>query len=261
MLVGMQKTAVIVPCYNEAERLRPNEFSKAVDENSQLFFIFVDDGSTDGTALVLEELCRSHAKQMFLVRLDKNAGKAEAVRQGFLKAFAGDYVYVGYWDADLATPLSAVGVFCDVLDVKKAGLVMGSRVGLMGRKIRRNQVRHYLGRIFATGASFVLGLRVYDTQCGAKLFRRTPALESVFRVPFSVNWIFDVEVLARLLVIERRQGGVSVRSSTVELPLEEWNEVGGSKIKFKDLFLSGLGLVKIFLFMRSARMQEEFLKG
>ena len=49
-------------------------------------------------------------------------------------------------------------------------------------------------------ASLILHARVYDTQCGAKLFRRSAALEAALADPFLSRWSFDVELLGRMLI-------------------------------------------------------------
>jgi hypothetical protein len=116
-------------------------------------------------------------------------------------------------------------------------MVFGSRVKLLGRRIVRKPHRHYLGRIFATVVSNVLRLPVYDTQCGAKLFRRTSQLAVVLQNPFRSRWIFDVEILARFI---HTCGIEYVKNSVYEYPLAEWCDIGGSKVKPGD-FLKALG--------------------
>lgn len=234
----MDKVCLVVPCYNEAERLDSEAFLSAVREIDGLHLLFVDDGSTDATPDVLRRLMeRLPAGRGRLLPLERNVGKAEAVRRGILGAFAdapADLLAVGYWDADLSTPLAAVSDLAGALRAAEAtSVVLGSRVKLLGRQIDRRAIRHYSGRVFATLASLALRLPVYDTQCGAKLFRASPETREVFEPPFVTRWAFDVELLARLA---RRYGqDIGVRKVVVEYPLREWTDVPGSKVRVRDL--------------------------
>ncbi len=230
---------VVIPCYNEARRLRTDAFAVFFSEpaNADITLLFVNDGSLDATLAVLQTL---HARFPDRVRvLDKqpNAGKAEAVRHGMLHALRlPGCAITGFWDADLATPLAQIPDLAAVLGAN-AGLTMvfGARVRLLGRRIHRRPLRHYLGRFFATVASSVLRLPIYDTQCGAKLFRVTPELAEVLREPFESRWIFDVELLARFMA-RHRGSPEAVRDRIYEYPLPEWTDVAGSKVRAADFF-------------------------
>ncbi len=209
--------------------------------------MFVDDGSTDDTPLVMERLRQQHPRQICTLRLSRNVGKAEAVRRGVQIALRRRPAMVGYWDADLATPLDSITKFAEVLRGRpELTLVMGSRVALLGRQIRRSGRRHFVGRVFATAASLVLGLSVYDTQCGAKLFRVTDATRAIFSRPFYSRWVFDVEILARMVVAAHRDTGGSVRETIYEYPLESWQDVHGSRLMRLDFFVAGIDLAGIY---------------
>jgi dolichyl-phosphate beta-glucosyltransferase len=238
----LAEAVVTVPCYNEADRLKSAIFIEFVREHREIMFIFVDDGSTDNTGQLLKSMSESEAANIRFITLETNRGKAEAVRQGTLNAVASGAKYVGYWDADLATPLKSILEF--LAELKKNShllLVMGARVQLLGRTIVRNRYRHYLGRVFATVASFVLRMPVYDTQCGAKMFVATESIALAFRDPFISRWVFDVEILARLV----RRSNVNPRVAIFEYPLFEWYDVKGSKIKPKDFWIALWDLARI----------------
>jgi len=246
---SLTEVAVTVPCYNEADRLKCDAFINFVREHRDVMFIFVDDGSTDNTAHLLKSISRSEPNNVQLITFKSNRGKAEAVRQGTLSAIAAGAKYVGYWDADLATPLNPILEFVSELKKKSDLLVvMGARVQLLGRTILRKRYRHYLGRVFATVASAVLRIPVYDTQCGAKMFVASEPVRLVFRDPFLSRWVFDVEILARLVC----NGNVNPHVAICEYPLLEWHDVKGSKIKLRDFWVAFWDLGRIhFAYNRS----------
>jgi hypothetical protein len=123
-------------------------------------------------------------------------------------------------------------------------MIIGSRVKLLGRHIERRPSRHYLGRFFATAASAVLGLAVYDTQCGAKLFRASSAI-SFFQQPFCSRWIFDVEIIARLIQARRGKESRQPEQVIYEVPLLAWKDIPGSKLKYSDFVRAAWELLRI----------------
>lgn len=238
-------TTLVVPCYNEAGRLDRAAFERFAKSRPDVGFVFVDDGSSDATGELLDALAAALPGQAEVLRLPRNAGKAEAVRRGALAALAGGARYVGYWDADLATPLEALPELEALLDAQpELELVCGSRVRLLGREIERRALRHYLGRVFATAASLVLELPIYDTQCGAKLLRAGDTARALFADPFVSGWVFDVELLARL-VVARRHGGTPAARAIREHPLAVWRDVAGSKVQPADALRAARDLLRI----------------
>jgi glycosyltransferase involved in cell wall biosynthesis len=242
----MAKTVIVVPCFNEAERLRAAVFRGFCSREPGIRFVFVNDGSTDATLDRLRELEESDPDRFGVVDQQPNQGKAEAVRNGMLAAFRSRPRFAGYWDADLATPLDEIPRFVQVMNERAiCEMVFGARVQLLGRSIERNPLRHYLGRVFATAASLTLDLPVYDTQCGAKLFRVSPDIEALFAEPFCSGWIFDVEIIARL--IDARRGSDLPQPTDViyEIPLDRWQDVAGSRVRPLDFFRALFQIARI----------------
>lgn len=244
------KVIVIVPCFNEANRLRPSKFMQFMKENPTYSFLFVDDGSTDSTAHILKSItgqCRSAS----LFRMPKNKGKAEAVRLGILEAMNLDCDLVAFLDADLSAPLSALIAMTREYEKRPDTLcISGARVRLLGRNIQRSIVRHYVGRIFATIIAFLFDLRIYDTQCGAKLFRNAPEIRAVFSAPFQSSWIFDVEIFLRLRRALQKQD-VPLEHAAREIPLAEWVDHGKSRMHLKDFLRIPFDTLRIYLKYRN----------
>lgn len=237
---------LVIPCYNEAERLDVAAFASLAASRPGLRLVFVDDGSTDRTFAMLEELRAFLRSDVEIVRQEGNSGKAEAVRCGLLHAIASGSGVVGFADADLATPPDELLRMMRDMDARPVAVLLGARVRLLGTRIERRAVRHYLGRIFATLASLALRIPVYDTQCGAKLFLATPALGAALARPFRSRWIFDVELLDRLL---RGSAGVErvTQEQMRELPLARWRDVSGSTLRVGSMLRAGLQLLVLVL--------------
>lgn len=241
-------TIIVVPCYNEAKRLPQQQFLDYVQQHEEVAFLFANDGSSDDTLKVLKSLTEKH-ERLLMMDIQPNGGKAEAVRRGVMHAAQHyDATYIGFWDADLATPLFEIGNFITWAD-KGFDMIMGLRLMRLGAKVRRKKLRHYLGRCFATCASMMLNLPVYDTQCGAKIFNRR-VTEVLFSTPFITRWLFDVEILARY---EKEFGAKDAERKIYELPLFQWEDVDGSRLKKSDFFRAPIELLKI----RKAYMRKK----
>ena len=210
--------ALVVPCYNEAERLDPEAFLQFVATHPGVQLVMVDDGSQDATGEILERMRAAAPASVTTLRHSPNRGKAETVRAGIL------------------APLGAIDDFLTVLRLRPTvEFVLGSRVMLMGRDIRRKATRHYFGRVFATAVSHALDLPVYDTKCGAKILRANAATATLFDPPFRSPWIFDVELIARYLRLPIGPGEPARRDRLYELVLPACHDRPGSRLRWHDL--------------------------
>lgn len=234
---------LVIPCYNEEQRLPVDELRRFALAGTRVQFLLVNDGSRDGTLRLIESLAAEDPERFSVLNLERNSGKAEAVRRGILAAFERRPDLVGFWDADLATPLSELPDFLTIFETSpEIEMVFAARVRLLGRSISRNPRRHYVGRVGATLISSSLGLAVYDTQCGAKLFRVSNSMREVFAEPFLSRWIFDVEVIARFV---RLRGRDVAATAIYELPIKVWHDVKGSKVRSTDFIRALRDLWKI----------------
>jgi len=215
-------------------------------ENRAVRFLFVDDGSSDETWSRMEDIKSGAGDRIELLKLAENLGKGEAVRCGVLAGLQQNPSHIGYWDGDLATPLSEIPLFVSHAEESARSFIFGSRIQRLGADIRRHWYRHYPGRFIAFWINAILQLPVHDTQCGAKLIEADLA-GRIFSTSFVSTWLFDVELFARIIGLVGRNQATNMID---EIPLKSWTDVGESKIALGYLPKIPIELVKIYLTYR-----------
>jgi glycosyltransferase involved in cell wall biosynthesis len=238
------RTGIVIPCYNEAKRLPVERFEAFLNEHHKVTYCFVNDGSSDDTLAILSRLEQKFGSQVVLLDNKENLGKAESVRKGMNHLlYEGDNLeLIGFLDADLSTSLDQFYSLCIYLKDHSLNAVFGSRIKRMGSIIQRSTPRHYIGRVIATLIGSITGLPIYDSQCGAKVFAAS-SLKEILADQFQTKWLFDVELILRL---KKKLGSSSISKKVHEFPLEQWLEVGDSKITTTELVRIPLELFKVY---------------
>ncbi len=237
------KAALIVPCYNEADRLDGNSFISFVSARKDIKLVFVNDGSKDNTAEVLSKLASRLPEKIFFVDLKKNGGKAEAVRQGVLYASENlDCDFIGFLDADLSTDLFEMeSMFHFIRENDFYEGVVGSRISRMGAEVKRKWSRKIFSSVVGAMIYSVTRVEINDTQCGAKIFSKN-FIDKAFKDPFHTDWLFDVEVFVRL---KKELGKSTLQKKIYEYPLMKWVNADGSKVGMKEIYRTPVMIAKI----------------
>ena len=222
---------VVIPCFNEAQRLSRNEFLSFIDENSGYHLCFVNDGSTDSTLAELEALRKGREAYISIYNLKTNRGKAEAVRAGMLhmSKFEG-LDYIGFLDADLSTNLRDFNELVTTLQNASYKVVSGARIARIGATISKSTSRKWATSIINFFIRMLLSMNFKDTQCGAKVFHKD-MIELLFEERFVSKWLFDVELFVRM---KKHFTVAKAKELICEQPLKRWEHVDGSKISMKD---------------------------
>ena len=224
----MQKKtlAIIIPCYNEANRLPIENYKSFFNKTRDVSIFFINDGSIDETGNVIQEICIEFSEQVNLISLEKNKGKGNEVLEGFHFVLNNhDFKKIAFLDADLSTSLEECYRLANYVE-GKISLVFGSRILKLDNNIKRKWYRFFFGRIVATAISKSLKLSLYDSQCGCKIFE-TPLAKKIFGDPFLSKWLFDVEIFFRTIKIYGRE---NIKEHIKEVPLNEWVDTADSRV-------------------------------
>ncbi|MFS4468793.1 glycosyltransferase [Maribacter sp. 2210JD10-5] len=245
------KLCIVIPCFDEYKRLPEQDFRRFLDQTSDTVICFVNDGSTDKTLEKLNSIHDDYPQSTLVIDNPKNLGKAESIRNGILQlSKSQNFQHFAYLDADLATSLEECRSLLNRLE-NGLSFVFASRILKIGSVVERKFSRFLFGRIIATFISNILGIAVYDTQCGCKVFK-SELVPILFDQPFISKWLFDVELFSRLL---SHYGKTTALSKMEEIPVKRWVDQGDSKVKLSYFFRLWYDL---FLIRRAHRKDYKF---
>ncbi|PKL91910.1 MAG: glycosyl transferase [Candidatus Goldiibacteriota bacterium HGW-Goldbacteria-1] len=210
---NLPSVSIVIPAFNEENRLpKTLELIRdyLVKSGTDAEIIVVDDGSSDATVSIAEKYGVS------VIKNPGNRGKGYSVAHGFLKS-SGEIIF--FSDADLSTPIEFMAPFIKLHNDGFDIVVASRAVPGAFKKIKQPFYRDFMGRTFNLFVKTMTGLKINDTQCGFKSFRRSCALEIVKRRTID-GFGFDVEFLyiAKLL-----------KYKICESPVE-WFDAPGTKV-------------------------------
>jgi glycosyltransferase involved in cell wall biosynthesis len=209
---------MVIPVLNEAHVLAKSVATvrKFLSENLPCRWrvVIVDNGSTDGTDRVAEELVRQYNDVVF-VHLDQR-GRGRALRMAWMQSTAD---IVSYMDVDLSTELAALPRAVQALAEEGYDIAIGSRL-LRASQTKRSFKREFISRMYNVFVKLVLFTKFSDAQCGFKVLTRQ-VVEKIVPQIKDQSWFFDTE----MLVLAERQG-----YRIKDLPVK-WDEDDDSRVK------------------------------
>ena len=218
---GAPNVSLIIPAFNEAHRLEASlaalhSFLASATWTHEV--ILVIEKSTDGTLDIARRVA-AERPYLTVVGNDVQLGKGHAVRTGMLRA-RGEIAF--FMDADLSTPLAEIGRFiARFSEGPEADVLVGNRQHARSEiTTQQHFLRRKMGQTFNAILRMIAGVRLADTQCGFKAFRRA-AREAIFPLQQLDGFAFDVEVL----LLAGRLG-----FSIADMPVQ-WANAQGSKVR------------------------------
>jgi len=230
------KLSIIIPAYNEADRIA-RTIESSLDylrrQHYESEIIVVSDGSTDETKSVVEDgFAPSSQVDLTAIEYHPNRGKGYAVRTGMLEG-KGDIIM--FMDADYSVPIDALEAGVELLS-GGYDIAIASRT-LSGSVIHHHQnaFRELSAKLYTWVQNQHLGIQYGDTQCGFKLFSRQAA-HTLFELQRLDSVIFDPEILWLA-----KEKGFSVAEfpvhwTHIEDSRIQYDSIGKSIFVFKELF-------------------------
>ena len=241
----------VIPYFNEQSRLDVLKLvSYVYGANTDV--IFVDDGSSDNSANLVDDACKKlagHGVKAINHKLPANLGKSKAILSGMLLARDMGYSHGVNLDIDLPLEINSINeakALC--LEDRSLGLVSGARVRLAGSGVNRTVSRQWIGRIIATYIYLLGRIDMYDTQSPLKIYNLDVCAD-LLNHDFKTRWFGDVEIiLSRKSYFEKN----GIR----EFALSNWVDIAGSHFtirRYHEVVLDLLRLSQVLLFERRRR--------
>ncbi len=214
------EVSVVLPAYNEAERL-PHAVAETAaamkDISNDFEIIIAEDGCTDGTDRVAEQLANQY-DYVHHLHFNERQGRGRALNNAFESAKGKIFVYI---DVDLATDMKHLGELIDYIRKENYDIATGSRM-LPESDVKRPLKRRIASKGFNFLTRTFLGSKLYDHQCGFKAFKK----ETFFKLRPKIkdtHWFWDTEMLVRA-----QKAGYRVK----EFPIH-WEHGGMTKVNLK----------------------------
>jgi glycosyltransferase involved in cell wall biosynthesis len=235
---GKVLVSIIFPAYNEVDFLQSaiKKTIQVMEDSTYTYEIVIaEDGSTDGTAELSEELAQKYPRVKH-IHGEERLGRGKALNNAFKQTKADIFVYM---DLDLATDIKHLKPLIDAISVEGYDFATGSRM-LPQSKVERSLRRSLTSKLYNFMVRHMLGSKIHDHQCGFKAFKREPALQLIDEVS-ARHWFWDTEILVRAA-----REGYTIK----EIPVE-WKSGRKTKVNlFKDSYDMGKQVVKLWWQLR-----------
>jgi len=237
----MTEVSLILPAYNEAERLSDTvrQVAEALHKiNPSFELIVAEDGSTDGTDKIAADLAKEYSYIKHLHSKDR-LGRGKALNRAF-KISEGEIL--AYIDVDLATDLEHLEELINAIKEEGYDFSTGSR-WLKDSDVKRSVTRLIASKGFNFMTRVLLKSEIKDHQCGFKAFKRAPLFD-ILDVVKDSHWFWDTEILVRA-----QRKGYKIK----EFPVR-WRSDKKTKVDLKrDVFGMGTQIIRLWRELKKTR--------
>jgi glycosyltransferase involved in cell wall biosynthesis len=233
---------VIIPLRNEEEIIDFTvdeifKWQKKIDFYSRIFF--VDDHSTDKTFESVNARLKENGRA-FLVRNNYNTGKGAALKAGFDEVSrhfpTQKEIIVAFLDGDLQIRPREIETLINIMNLYNADIVIGNKRHPYSN-IKYTFARHVVSLTYNLIVRLLFGLKIRDTQCGIKLFRKE-ALDEIMPKIKTTKFAFDLELLVKMKAFNLR---------IADAPIKIFDQINAGSVNAKNIMETLSDTLNIFL--------------